>query len=49
MKNYIRNAIKEKPEFRDFGAVDEEEHLLEIVEKQTEKDMQEIDPLFMGD
>lgn len=42
MKNHIREAVKEKQEFRDFGEVDFDDHEIELIEKQTEKDMDDL-------
>jgi len=39
-KNYIRKASKEKQKWKDYGAIDEEDHESEHKEEQSEKDME---------
>lgn len=40
MKNYIRKAQLKEKKYRDYGQVDFEDHEIEIIEEQTEKDME---------
>lgn len=37
-----KKKIMENKDFKDFGAVDFEDHEIEVIEKQTEKDMGEL-------
>ena len=45
MKSYIREAGKEKEEFRDFGQVDFEDHEIEMIKKQCEKTNEQLEGL----